>query len=317
MKLSVWMSAYNHEKYIEQCLDSVLMQKTIFDFEIILGEDCSTDRTREIVKDYKNKYPDKFQLFLPENNIGMMQIDIETWKLCSGEYIALLNGDDFWTDENKLQVQVDYLENNPDVVMCFHKTRVENETNSYVFDWEFTSENNTLSIESLLLGYNPVMTPSVMFRNVLNIPPWYSDLPYGDMPIYLLLAQKGKIKYIDKLMSVYRVHKNGHWQGDSLYNNLIKDLKFYKVMNEKLDYKYNHLIKVIFAQRYFDLVINNIKRNNYGQAKRFFKKLTLTDLGFLRRNKKDILNLYEVLYESGDIQQIEELLKKEVIWKVN
>lgn len=316
MKVSVWMSAYNHEKYIKKCLDSVLMQKTNFDFEIILGEDCSTDLTREIVIEYQQKNPERFRLFLPQKNIGMMQMDMETWKLCTGQYIALLNGDDFWTDENKLQLQVDYLENNTDVVMCFHRARVINEDNGYIFETEFCDKSNILRIESLLQGYNPVMTPTVMFRNVLKIPEWYSDLPYGDMPVYLLLAQMGKIVHLDRLMSVYRVHKNGQWQGDSVYNNLIKDLKFYKVMNEKLNHKYEGLIRIIFAHRYFDLVINNLNRNNFNQAKRFFKKLLFSDLSFVIEHKKDIINLQQVLYEGANVKKVTELLKKEVKWKV-
>ncbi|MBK8553002.1 MAG: glycosyltransferase [Ignavibacteria bacterium] len=269
MKVSVWMSAYNHEKYLAQCLDSVLRQRTNFDFDIILGEDCSKDRTREVALEYQKKYPEKIKLFLPEKNIGMMEMDLATWGLCKGEYLALLNGDDYWTDENKLQTQSDFLDNNPDTVICFHKAKVEDETNGSSFETVYLEPNDTMPIESLLLGYNPIMTPTVMIRNLWKIPDWYRELPYGDMPLYLMLAQKGKIKYIDRLMSVYRVHSSGQWQGESVYNNLLKDLKFYKVMNEKLDYKYDDLIKIIFAQRYFDLIIIDIDKKESNRQKNF------------------------------------------------
>ncbi len=281
MEVSVWMSAYNHDKYIAQCLESIFMQKTNFDFEVIIGDDCSSDKTREILNGYKNKYPGKIKLFLPERNIGMMQMDIATWKMCTGNYLALLNGDDYWTDENKLQIQFDFLEENPDTVMCFHQVLVENETDGSSFKTVYLEKDNILPVESLLYGYNPVMTPSVMIKNVFPIPDWFSDLPYGDMPLYLMLAQLGKIRYIDKLMCVYRIHSKGHWQGDSVYNNLLKDLKFYRVMNEKLDHKYDAEIKKIFAQRYFDLVRVCIIKDNFIQAKRFFKKLILSDNDFM------------------------------------
>lgn len=317
MKVSVWMSTYNHEKYISQCLDSVLAQKTNFDFEIILGEDCSTDRTRELVTDYQKKNPGKIKLFLPEKNIGAMQMDMVTLKMCSGEYLALLNGDDYWVDENKLQIQADFLDNNPDTVLCFHKALIENETTGESMETVYLEPNDTLPAESLLNGYNPIQTSSVMHKNIINIPEFYADLPYGDMFFHLMLSQKGKIKYIDKLMSVYRIHAKGQWQGDSLKNNLLKDLKFYNLMNEQFGNKYDHLIKRIFAQRYFDLIICNLKQNNYDEAKMYFEKLPETDREFIEKNQDDIQNLKKILFESADPNLYPELFAREVKWKVN
>lgn len=316
MKVSVWMTAYNHEKYLAQCLDSVLMQKTDFDFDIILGEDCSTDKTREIALEYQKYHPDKIKLFLPEKNTGMMQMDVATHVLCKGEYLALLNGDDYWTDENKLQIQADFLDANPDSVMCYHKALVENEDTGYTFETVYLENSDTLPVESLLLGYNPVMTPTVMIRNIISLPEWYCSMPYGDMLIYLLLVQKGKIRYIDRMMSLYRIHPGGNWQGETVYNNLLKDLRFYRVMNEKLGYVYDKQIREIFAQRYFDMTLSDLRSKKYYQAKRFFKKLILTDSIFLKNNKRDLINLYNILYEGSDENNFEELLNKQVKWKI-
>ncbi|MDQ3019868.1 MAG: glycosyltransferase [Bacteroidota bacterium] len=317
MKVSVWMSAYNHEKYLAQCLEGVLMQKTDFEYEIILGEDCSKDRTREIAFEYQKKYPHKIKLFLPEKNIGMMAMDVATWNMCDGKYIALLNGDDYWTDDDKLQTQVDFLDSNPDTAICFHKAEVKDETSGSSFETVYLEPTDTMPIESLLMGYNPIMTPTVMIRNIMSIPDWYRELPYGDMPLYLMLAQKGKIKYIDKLMSVYRVHSNGQWQGESAYNNLLKDLKFYRVMNEKLGYKYDDLIRNIFAHRYFDLILIDIRQKRYYQAKRYFKKLILADKEFLKNNNREIINIYRILHEGADENSFDELLNRQVKWKIN
>jgi len=317
MKVSVWMSAYNHEKYIEQCLDSVLNQKTNFDFEIILGEDFSTDRTREIVIEYQKKFPEKIHLYLPEKNIGMMEIDIATFGMCKGEYIALLNGDDYWTDENKLQIQSDFLDNNPDASMCFHKAKVDDEKNSYSWETEFTGEGEILPVECLLRGYNPIMTPSVMIRNVVKLPDWYAALPYGDMPLYLILSGKGKIKYIDKTMCVYRIHSNGNWQGESAENNLLKDLDFYEFINKKFDFKYDNFINKIFAQRYFDLILCGVKKNNIELAKKFFDKLVMTHSDYVSSNENDIANLRKVLFEGECRDKFTELINREVKWRVN
>lgn len=317
MKVTVWMTAYNHEKYIRQCLDSVLSQKTDFEFDIVLGEDVSTDDTRKIVLEYAEKNPGKFKLFLPEKNTGMMNMDVATLKLCEGEYLALMNGDDYWIDENKLQTQADFLDRNPDTVLCYHRARVDNENDGTSFETVYLEKDEVLPAESLLQGYNPIMTATVMMRNVFKMPDWYSVLPYGDMPMYLMLSQTGKIKYIDKLMGVYRIHSNGDWQGDSVKNNLLKDLKFYEFMNEKLDHKYDHLIKKIFAQRYFDIVISSINRNEIGEARDSYEKLLSSDKEFLENNKEDLGKIREILYEEKDLSVYKDLLNKSVKWKVS
>ena len=317
MKVSVWMTAYNHGKYISACLESVLNQKTNFDFDIVLGEDCSSDNTREIVKEFADKYPGKFKLFLPEKNIGMMEMDVATHGLCEGEYLALLNGDDYWTDENKLQIQFDFLEENRDAVMCYHKALVINEDTGYEFETVYPESGEELTAEYLLNGYNPVMTPTVMVRNVVSIPEFYSGMPYGDMLLYLLLSQKGKIRYIDRLMSVYRIHSNGQWQGETVYNNILKDLKFYEVMNKELNFKYDKNIKKIFAQRYFDLILADIRNDNKVSALSFMNKLDQTDPEFIENNSREINILRNILTDKENKNDHTDLLSREPKWKVN
>src|SRR3712207_1086613 len=102
MKVSVLMLAYNHEKFIAQALDSALMQQVNFDYEIVIGEDCSTDNTRDILIRYQKEYPHRIRLLLPEKNLGMHDNLIQTFKACRGDYIAFLEGDDYWTSPNKL-----------------------------------------------------------------------------------------------------------------------------------------------------------------------------------------------------------------------
>ncbi len=317
MKVTVWMSAYNHGKYLERCLDSVLSQKTDFDFDIVLGEDCSLDNTRQIALSYKEKYPGKFKLFLPDKNIGMMEMDVATQPMCTGEYLALLNGDDYWTDENKLQIQADFLDARQDTVMCYHKATVINDDTGYEFETVYLENSDILPVKSLLKGYNPIMTPTVMMRNILPLPDWYCEMPYGDMPTYLLLSEKGKIRYIDRNMSTYRVHGSGQWQGDSMYNNLIKDLTFYRKMSEVLGERFRKDISVIFGQRYFDIVLANIRKGNTEQAGRYFRKLLVTDRDYLRRNIRDIFAMHGIIYEGVPASKYDELLSREIKWKVN
>src|SRR4051794_11773039 len=120
MKLTVAMITYNHEPFIAQALDSILMQQVSFDHEILIGEDCSTDRTREIVRAYRQRYPDKIRLQLPETNRGMMQNFVAVLAAARGDYVALLEGDDYWTAPDKLARQVAYLDAHPECAICFH-----------------------------------------------------------------------------------------------------------------------------------------------------------------------------------------------------
>ncbi len=126
------MLVYNHEKYIATALNSILMQNVHFDYDIVVGEDCSTDNTRKILLEYKKKYPDKFKLILHNKNVGAINNQNITMKNCTGKYIACLEGDDYWSDPNKLQKQIDFLEANPEFSFCFH--------NAYVYDEDTRTE---------------------------------------------------------------------------------------------------------------------------------------------------------------------------------
>ena len=123
-KVSVSLLAYNHELFIEQALDSILAQQVNFDYEIVIGEDCSQDNTREIILDYQEKNSDKIRIFLskkPLNDRKSGRLNfVRNLEACRGEYIALLDGDDYWTSPYKLQKQVDYLDNHPEFSICFH-----------------------------------------------------------------------------------------------------------------------------------------------------------------------------------------------------
>lgn len=118
ISVSVLMVTYNHENFISHAIESVLMQKTSFPFELVIGEDCSTDKTREIVIRYAQNYPLIVKALLPPMNLGIRQNSLNTFKECKGKYLAFLDGDDYWTDSNKLQKQVDFLEANPDYSIC-------------------------------------------------------------------------------------------------------------------------------------------------------------------------------------------------------
>jgi glycosyltransferase involved in cell wall biosynthesis len=210
--VSVCMITYNHEAFISQAIEGILMQKANFPIELIIGEDCSNDRTREICLEYQQEYPEIIRILPREKNFGMTPNFVDTLKNCRGKYIALCEGDDYWTDKSKLQKQVDFLEANPDFAICFHRVKVVHENidkESYLSN---PNQKEVTAFEDLTYG-NYIHTLSCVFRNNLfeDFPYWFKDMPIGDYPLHLLNAQYGKIKFFEETMGVYRIHKGGIW----------------------------------------------------------------------------------------------------------
>lgn len=209
--VSVCMITYNHEKFIAQAIESVLMQKTNFDFELVIGEDFSIDRTREICISYKRKYPEKINLILNEKNLGMIPNFINTIHQCKGEYIALLEGDDFWTDPYKLQKQVDFLESNTEFSACAHQSET-------IYDFKIEQKkqfyknniNKTVLYTKDLLIKIPFHISSIVFNQERIDISTISDYKlFRDHPLFIILSTLGPIKVFPYVMSVYRKNKGG------------------------------------------------------------------------------------------------------------
>jgi glycosyltransferase involved in cell wall biosynthesis len=240
--LSVFMTTYNHEKYISEAIESVLMQKTTFQIELVIGEDCSTDRTRKICINYKEKYPKIIHLILPESNLGMITNGINTFRECKGKYVAILEGDDYWTDPNKLQKQVDFLEANADYSICCHRSlSLINESKSFKL---LPKQGKSESTFEDLLEFNFILTLTSVFRNyklkgMLDV--FFKK--GNDYSLHLSNAQYGKIKYMDDVMSVYRLHSGGVWSSRNLIErtkNAINDLH---ELEFEIDPKYSKHIR--------------------------------------------------------------------------
>lgn len=215
-KVTVITITYNQEKFIKKALDSIVSQKTNFNFEVVVSDDCSTDSTPKIIKEYAKKYPKIIKPFLKEKNVGSLNNFISALDRVNSQYIAFCDGDDYWCDDNKLQTQVDFLDNNIDYSMCFHQTRVFFEAGERP-DSVFPSDNfrKTSSFDDLVKE-NFLPANSVMYRSIFNkknkassIIPNYIDP--GDYFVHLLHAKTGKIYFINKVMSCYRRHNGGVW----------------------------------------------------------------------------------------------------------
>lgn len=229
--VSIVIITYSHEKYIEEAINGVLIQNCNFEIELIIANDCSPDKTDLIIKNIiktNEKARKIIKYFKQDKNIGMMPNFIYAMEQCKGKYIALCEGDDYWTNPLKLQKQVDFLEANKDFVMCFHQVNSLFKNNKISINTDTFSENNeaTFTIENLAQR-NFISTPSVVFRNnIVKFPDWYLISPVGDYVLWMLLSDYGKIKYLPNNMAVYRVGV-GTW---SRQNTITINEKWIKVL---------------------------------------------------------------------------------------
>jgi glycosyltransferase involved in cell wall biosynthesis len=260
MKLSVLVVTYNHEEYIAQAIDSVLMQETTFVYEIIVGEDDSNDNTRAIVKEYKKRHPEKIRLFLNDrkNVIYINGRPTGRWnftncvKHATGEYVALLEGDDYWTSKHKLQKQVVFLDNHPECAMCIHNTLVLYEDKARPPHKALPPGRKRISNITDILVKNDIQTSSVMFRNglVCPFPDWFYDLKMGDWALHILCAERGNIGYIDEVMSAYRVHGGGEWSRLSEVQRSQWRIRARRAFDAHLKYQYSGIIRGALAKEY-------------------------------------------------------------------
>lgn len=204
--VSICCLTYNHENYIAECLDGFIMQKTDFDYEILIHDDASTDETAGIIRKYELRYPETIKpIYQIENQYskGIKPTFKYNFPRARGKYIALCEGDDYWTDPFKLQKQVDFLEANPDFSICFHPVEILENGEIYPDDLKKVADETT--ILDLAKG-NYIHTPSVVFRNLPEC--WGNDLikksPVGDYALHMLNARHGKIKKLAETMAVYR-----------------------------------------------------------------------------------------------------------------
>lgn len=211
--LSIGMLTYNHEKYVRQALEGIVMQKTNFRFEVIVGDDCSTDGTQKILQEYAKKYPDIFRLVLREKNIGATKNNFDLKHRAKGKYFACLEGDDYWTDENKLQIQVDFLEKHPEYIACVHKCIFVDEFSKPIEKYPvngYYCNNEIFTLKEFEKGYLPGQTATLMYRNIfLDTSKDYSIMykastRIADKTAILILLSYGNIYNINKVMSCYR-----------------------------------------------------------------------------------------------------------------
>jgi glycosyltransferase involved in cell wall biosynthesis len=213
-KVSVLTITYNHERYIETALRSALDQRTSFPVEIIAGEDCSTDRTRAILLDLQRQFPDRIQLILQPENRGLMRNFADAFRACRGQYIALLEGDDYWTDPTKLQRQVEFLDAHPDCALCHHNAlRIVEGSAAAPQTWHRAAARSRWQSVEEMCATNLVVSCTALFRGGLfgDLPDWFLECTAPDWALHILNAQHGRMYYQNAVMGAYRIHHESVW----------------------------------------------------------------------------------------------------------
>lgn len=279
--VSVVVTTYNHEKYISECLESILSQKTNFKYEIIIGEDNSNDQTREICIKYAKKFPDRISLYLHDRENVIKFDNVPTGRYnqiysllaSKGKYIAFCEGDDYWNDIYKLQKQYEFMENagNNYTGVCHSTYKLYNKTLTL---WRKIDYQEISCEDFLTSTYTIFHTSSIFFRkNVLDIPDEMLKVASGDIFLFILILKNGNIGILNDIMSVYRKHESGLTETKIHKKNFIKNrINYLNIINSYFDYRYDEIING--TKKNLELELKRNKRLN-------IKKKVKSLLGFL------------------------------------
>ncbi len=262
-KVSIVSISYNQEAYIAQALEGFVSQKTTFRFEVIIGDDCSTDKTASIIHEYAKKYPDIIKPILRKKNAGVQKNLIDVLQHAKGAYIALCEGDDFWTDISKLQRQADFLDENPEFGLVFHPVRVFFEKQEQVDSvYPAPDQRKDFTVEGLLKR-NFIQTNSVMYRRRHYDDTMPLDILPLDWYLHLYHAKGSKIGFINRVMSAYRRHEGGvWWNSDRDFTALWvrHGLAHFRLYDEILKlYGSDKKHEAIIRQHIYNLLMNILK----------------------------------------------------------
>ena len=296
--VSIICNVFNHENYIRDALESFVMQKTNFKFEILVHDDASTDKSANIIREFEKKYPDLIKpIYQTENQyskggglVGKIQLARAT-----GKYIAVCEGDDYWTDPLKLQKQYDAMEAHTEVDICTHcAMRINAETKECIGYIRPSKTDDILSMEQVIMGGGGyVATNSIMYRREMTFnPPKFREFLRLDYTLQMHGSMRGGMLYLADCMSAYRVMSKGSWtermkkdrkKFENHTNKVIKCLEF---VNEETEFKYSDIIKkeILKAEFHYLNVFREYKRLKDKKYKELYHNLSLKAKCYINLN---------------------------------
>lgn len=282
VKVQVVCVTYNQKDYIEEAIKSFLMQKTNFAFEVLIGDDCSTDGTSEIVAEYASKYPSIIKHFRRTPNMNPLENFMDLCDRVTADYAAFCDGDDFWTDENKLQKQYDFMEKNNDVNICAHKTRIQSDETWALYNYyakqDFIIPNTKkispmkkLIVSDIIYEYPHTSSMFIRWNKNVRIPDnLKSNGVSGDVPVILLYLGKGYIYFMDEVMSTYRRGISGVVNNRvSTDDHFLKTRsEYFKVLTTCIDY---------YKKHYDGFYVNSLQGRLWTEIKNYLMAIIKND----------------------------------------
>ena len=292
--LTVKCICYNHEKYIEKCLDSILSQKTTYKYKIIIHDDVSTDNSRSIIDKYVNEYPDiVIPMYETENQyskgkriFNIMDDMIDT------KYCCVCECDDYWQNDNKIQKQLDFMESHPEYSVCGHSFDVVDDNCKLLYrDRRYGMNDHEITIEDVIMNKDLPQTATLLYRQdiAVNEPEFFNQCLVGDYPLMLYLATHGKMYYFDDNMTCYRRHNEGSWVTMAQKNKDYFKRHIDLLIDMLLEYKN-------YSSHKYDIVVNNrIDQLNFMNLKNTNDIIALKNNAYFK--KLSISHRYKVLLE--------------------
>lgn len=268
--ISVLMITYNHEKYIEKAIESVLMQQGDFEIELLIGNDKSPDKTEEILKKYESDK--RIKIFNREKNMGATKNEFALQLEAKGNYIAILEGDDYWITKDKLQKQLKILKDNKNISLCYTDSYIVNENNE-IFGQKCVKNNKIKNFKSLMVNRGEIPTGTVFFRNIFFMNSQIKEIEIllksseiiGDIALFSLLIKEGEFQKLEEFTGAYRYITNSKKSTSySSRSNLYKEYELYKVFKGIADYyKMKGIKRFLFLERRKYSVKKEIKKQGY------------------------------------------------------
>lgn len=268
-RVSVCVITYNQDQYISKCLESIVGQKCNFDFELIIRDDCSQDKTLKIIKEFKDKYPKIIKIIEANENIGANKNLLSVFAESKGEYLAICEGDDYWLDDYKLQKQVEIMDGNEDVSFVAHPCWIHDKNR--LRNISFVKSMKVIKIncsDVLNVPGQFAPTASYMFKRELleKLPIWFKDAPVGDFFIEMYALAMGQGRYFPDAMSAYRTYSLNSWSVSISNSKLVSFSRLMLDCLQKMQ-KEESFSKLDFSKKigkvYFNIAIGSLLMKKY------------------------------------------------------
>jgi len=269
LDLSICMPTYNHERFLRQAVESVAAQDTEFSIELIIGEDSSPDGTRDLLLELADEHPGLVKPVLHGSNLGGPGNMRELYAQCTGEFVAILEGDDYWTYPGKVQAQIEILRGDPRIASVFHNVSViyedsRRESHPHIAEME----KHDFDLSDILRSCF-IPTCSTMFRrsNFSHIPNWCAEVTMGDWIIHCRNAQHGLTHYIDETWATYRIHSGGVWSTLGALSRAEDSVKACRLLGRQLGLAHHRSLRTLLASQHWKLA------RGYATERRMFASL--------------------------------------------